>query len=115
MYYIRKTIFLTRAEAEVALQQVTNGYAKCVECLIANRRKKDPRHNNDISRGERPAYGMCYICGESVKPDFKVCQKHYEHMVRIATENSQSPARQEARKYWKQLNNLVFGGYISGH
>lgn len=33
------------------------------------------RNNGWIQRSERPAYGMCYICGSPVKDGEKLCRE----------------------------------------
>ena len=105
-----------RREAGICLdcgkRRVREGCVRCTECLIARRRKN---RKSGIPRSARPEYGMCYICGEPVKTGFKVCQKHYDHMVKMATANIDSPAQQEARMYWKRLNKVVFRRRQSPH
>ena len=110
----RKQLRQRRRDAGIChvcgIRPILKGYARCSECLIANRRKKDKRYNNDILRSERPSYEMCYICGKPVKDNYKVCQKHYTNMVKAAEKSKEnpSPGMIEHKEHWKNLNNLIF-------
>jgi len=57
-----------------------DGYKRCYKCLIKMRQKLKKR-GLKISRSARPSFGMCYICGEPLYKDYKVCEKHYTQFV----------------------------------
>lgn len=69
----------------------------CKACLVKHRlkateyrRKKD---NYAIPRTERASYGLCYFCGEPVKKDYRVCEKHYQMCLRNGTTENANKAR----------------------
>lgn len=55
----------------------------CISChnkKLANQRRYKDRHGieRDLSRSERIAYGMCYICGKNAMQGKGVCEEHYK-------------------------------------
>lgn len=72
----------------------------CKKCKAYLRQYRN-KNRHDITRSERPNYGICYICGENpVMEDKKVCEKCYQDRIRTL------PAMWENRnnEYFKQLN-----------
>lgn len=72
----------------------------CPDCRLKNQHKNDARKG--ISRSERPAYGMCYRCGNDILPGEKLCQKC--KMQSIAN----LPEEKHVIRTWKKDNNRVF-------
>ena len=72
----------------------------CPDCRIKNQRKNDARKHG-IARSERPAYGICYRCGQTILPGEKLCQ-----VCRLQSIDN-LPEKHVIRT-WKQDNNRVF-------
>lgn len=52
----------------------------CLDCKIKNQRKNDARKIG-IERSERPAYGLCYICGSAIEEGEKLCEKCLQRSI----------------------------------
>ncbi len=77
---------------------------KCYECYI--RQKRYDKEKYDGKREIWRQKGLCWYCGSEVIPGKKVCQKHYENLLRnIAhcntSENTKIAQKEFGRKYWK--------------
>jgi len=85
------------------------GRVVCLECKIANARIQKKR-NNEIPRHERPNYGLCYVCGELVKPGFRLCEKHYAQLTTMRASFSASPTEKmlEDRARKRRATMLAF-------
>lgn len=67
-------------------RSVEQGHTYCPICLEKKREKsrlyrartKDKKC--EISRSERPSYGLCYTCGEKIDRDGRVCKKCAEKL-----------------------------------
>lgn len=78
----------------------------CEWCKSYLKRYRD-KNRCDLSRSERPNYGICYICGKNpIMKDKKVCESCYE--VRLKT----LPAMfsNVNNENFKTLNNQVWKG-----
>lgn len=73
----------------------------CADCRIKNQRKNDARKCG-IARSERPAYGMCYRCGQAISPGEKLCQECRTQSI------ANLPEEQHVIRTWKRDNNRVF-------
>jgi len=90
--------------------KVINNKKKCIDCLTKNRKKKDYRYNNDIPRNERFYYNLCYICGEPNLNNHKVCEKHYNILLKqIKTLHNSN----NSNHIWRENNNLIFKNKIN--
>lgn len=83
---------------------------KCKNKQIIHRRIM--RHQNaGISRGERPNYAECYICGSPIcKESEKLCDRCLDNArknIRNAHENP-TPGMLEQRERWKMDNRIAF-------
>lgn len=97
---------------ELSARRLANGL--CPQCgkhkslnggICKSCRAKQAQYRNDrradIPRSERPAYGVCYICGDnSVIPGKKVCEKCYQTRLKTL------PAMWDNmdNEYFRQLN-----------
>ena len=79
------------------------GKAMCGICSARQntRRRERARQNGVMSPEERKAYkeerGICFFCDNPVKPEYKVCEKHYNANV----ENQKKANRDEIRRSLK--------------
>lgn len=73
----------------------------CADCRIKNQRRNDARKCG-IARSERPAYGMCYRCGQAISPGEKLCQECKTQSI------ANLPEEQHVIRTWKRDNNRVF-------
>lgn len=79
----------------------------CISCYNkkrANMRRYYDRHGivRGLSRSERIAYGLCYICGKQAMENKRVCEKHYEQRDKSIKKICYMPVSEE----WKKDNNL---------
>lgn len=82
------------------------GKKSCKVCL-EKARSKYTRSTKDISRFERSAYGLCYLCGNSSKDGYKLCEKHYEMMKDNILKSRNGNNNNEI---WGKENLLLFQG-----
>jgi len=61
---------------------VKAGRQSCELCLLKKSMRRASKCS-EIPRHERPAYGMCYICGDALFEDHKVCERHYVQYLKI--------------------------------
>lgn len=84
-----------------------NGHVHCEECLekrrIKGRKIRKQQEKVGIARSERPAYGLCYRCGNPLDRDGKLC-------VKCATKAVSCLPKFRNTDTWKTNNNLLFGG-----
>ena len=93
-------------------QKVAEGHTYCPTCLIKHRNRKRKDHQYDfndfIPRSERRGYNLCYRCGNPLDSDKNLCTACCESVVKnfkgIRGNNT----------YWKQGNQLIFGGVADG-
>jgi hypothetical protein len=54
----------------------------CYECYIRKRRKMRDnwRNKHPIPRDARASFGLCFICGEPVYKNYKLCYTHYKNL-----------------------------------
>lgn len=80
------------------------GKTKCRKCLAKIRNKRNAK-KSDISRSERVAYGICYICGKNrCMKDKGVCLKCYQTRLESVKKIMYLPGNE----YWKNDNKLIF-------
>ena len=65
-------------------REVVEGKTFCKKCLdkrkYRSRRYYARKTVGEIKRSERVSFGLCYICGEELDTDKKVCSKCYERL-----------------------------------
>lgn len=74
------------------------GKTRCVTCNIKERDRAKRYRGGGISRSERPAYGLCYFCGEKIQ-EGKICEKCKEQIVQ------NFPKEHTSNEYWKKQSN----------
>lgn len=79
------------------------GYKTCGICREKMRNQKRKK-SIGTKRNEWVEKGLCYFCGEPVKPGYKVCEKHYQ----TALESLDNPKCKEATAKMKKDNNKFF-------
>lgn len=86
-------------------RKVAEGHTYCPICLAKKREKgREYRRKKDkvgTERSERPNYGFCYTCGDSLDRDGRVCKKCAETMAKNL------PADRDY-KAWRNDNKLIF-------
>ena len=86
-------------------RKVADGHTYCSICLAKhNQRGKEYRKKKDkagLERSERPNYGFCYICGEKIDRDGRVCKKCAERLTKNLPEERDNKA-------WREDNQLIF-------
>ena len=88
---------------ECGTHRMVNG-GTCNYCRAKHKRYRDSKRN-DITRSERPYYGLCYICGKPIVDNTKsVCPECYE--TRLSTLPNMFSARNNA--YWKSLEKASY-------
>lgn len=89
------------------IKQRAEGHIHCEECLekrrIKGREIRKQQGKVGITRSERPAYGLCYRCGNPLDRDGKLC-------VKCATKAVSCLPKFRNTDVWKRNNNLLFGG-----
>ena len=89
------------------IRQRAEGHIHCEECLeirrIKGREIRKRQEKVNITRSERPAYGLCYRCGNPLDRDGKLC-------VKCATKAVSCLPKFRNTDTWKTNNNLLFGG-----
>ena len=89
------------------IRQRAEGHIHCEECLekrrIKGREIRKQQEKVGITRSERPAYGLCYRCGNPLDRDGKLC-------VKCATKAVSCLPKFRNTDVWKRNNNLLFGG-----
>ena len=111
----------TERKRIVANQRREQGlcYKKCGKCYKCGKRKAEglcgickakskaykDKKRADISRSERPNYGLCYTCGKQELYDgHKVCKNCYDIRMKCMEAAWAKPSNE----YFKELNHLVF-------
>lgn len=56
-------------------RKVKAGHTMCERCLAKKREYNKMYGTNDISRYERPSYGLCYVCGDNLDTENRICSK----------------------------------------
>lgn len=108
MDYYRKDIARLKSEGlcrSCRKKKVAEGHTYCPDCLAKRREqgKEYRRKKNkvDLDRNERPNYGLCYICGEVIDRQGRVCKKCAEKMTKNLPEKRYN-------KIWNKDNKLIF-------
>ena len=94
------------------------GHVRCAKCMeihdkynrLYNARQKYAK-NGKIRRSERYEYGLCYICGESLDTDKRLCKKCTETMIENVKVNWHE---QPEDRGWKRANKLLWPSFYSG-
>ena len=89
------------------IRQRAEGHIHCEECLeirrIKGREIRKRQEKVNITRSERPAYGLCYRCGNPLDRDGKLC-------VKCATKAVSCLPKFRNTDAWKTNNNILFRG-----
>lgn len=81
-------------------KKATHG-VKCYECYI--RQKRYDKAKYDGRRQYWIENGLCYYCGAKVLPGKKVCQEHYDTLLRnIAVCNASKNTKKVQSGFWKK-------------
>jgi hypothetical protein len=78
------------------------GSVSCERCL-KKKRYYNEKYNADIPRSHRVSYGLCYICGNPLDTDKKLCSVCCE----VNTRNLKDTSRGK-NKYWIRDNMIAF-------
>ena len=78
--------------------RVRHGYPPEVDSMYFSKKKKDFRDYNTIPREQFIERGMCYMCGKPVKEGYKVCEKHYQHMIDMRRKQKENGQDEILRK-----------------
>lgn len=85
----------------------------CQSCLDKHRYKERRKYNRKVQgtirRSERVSYGLCYVCGDPLDMDAKVCSKCYQTRLEVL-----GKVKRGGNTYWRQDNHLMFGGVAHG-
>lgn len=84
-------------------RKAKSGKADCEICL-AKVRNAYHKNKTNIDRSEWPSYGICYLCGDSLDTDKKLCSKCVAKM----TKNIKG--KQVKNLKWQKDNNLIWKG-----
>lgn len=98
-YELKRNGICTNCKHEKAVV----GKTKCKKC-IAKIRNRNNAKKDGISRSERVAYGLCYICGESIMQGKKVCERCYNTRLESVNKIMHLPGP----KHWANDNKLIF-------
>lgn len=86
-------------------RKVAEGHTYCPICLAKKREQgKEYRRKKDkigLERSERPNYGFCCTCGESLDREGRICKKCAEIMTKNLPKKSDNLA-------WREDNKLIF-------
>lgn len=101
----RRTIYKQRSEVGICTRcgkrKAEHDRKMCRICL---NRDAEYHRKEYISRHERPAYNLCYKCGEPITTKgMKLCDKCCE------TNSKSLEGKRAVNVYWKEQNALVFG------
>lgn len=79
------------------------GTTYCETCLIKHRErnKKYRMKKNGMERSERPSYGLCYTCGNSLDGNKRLCNKCSEKVKKNLPKKS-------GNEYWRKDNRMIF-------
>ena len=78
---------------------VMQGHTYCEKCLIKKRNKRNS--SIEIPRSERYYYGICYICGEKLDGEKRLCNKCSERI------SNNFPKERPVNIYWLNENKIV--------
>ena len=108
MDYYRKDIQQLKEKGlcrSCRVRKVAVGHTYCSNCLIKHREQgRKYRRKNDkigLERTERPNYGFCYTCGNTLDRDGRVCQKCADNMTK-------NLPNQRDNLLWRNDNKLIF-------
>lgn len=87
-------------------KKATHG-EKCYECYL--RQKRHDKKKNKHLREYWLENGLCYYCGAKTIQGKKVCEKHYQIVLKNLQHCIESENTKQARKNFGKLNNLIFG------
>ena len=84
-------------------KKATHG-VKCYECYI--RQKRHDKAKYDGRRKHWKDNGLCVLCGAETLPGKKVCQKHYNSLLKNiavcnASENTKRAQLEFGKQHWK--------------
>ena len=77
-------------------------------CSICLGRKRDYAENyykEDINRHERPAYGLCYFCGDKLDGEWRICSKCRDRCI------NNLPKTPHKNEQWDRDNIALFKRY----
>jgi len=62
---------------------VEDGYVFCKDCRSVRKkiRLRQYRRKHPIIRVERPSYGLCFLCGEPLDTDMRICSSCHDAMM----------------------------------
>lgn len=79
----RKTLYADRKAAGLCVtcgKPAWNGHVRCWECSVRNANSQ--RRRQQKKRQRKPA-GACRFCDSPALDGYKVCQTHYDHMIKM--------------------------------
>lgn len=79
-------------------RRIYQGYTSDIDSLSFSKMRKDRKDYNKIPREQFIKRGMCYLCGKPVKEGYKVCEKHYQHMLDIRKKQKENGQDETIRK-----------------
>ena len=86
-------------------RKVVEEHTYCSICLAKHREQgKEYRRKKDkigLERNERPNYGFCYTCGETLDREGRICKKCAETATKNLPKNSDNA-------YWRNNNKMIF-------
>lgn len=86
-------------------RKVEVGKTYCTSCLIKHREEsriyRYKKSKNGIPRNERFNYGLCYICGNKLDTDKKVCESCLKTLSNNLPKTSDN-------KLWREDNKIIF-------
>ena len=94
--------------------KAVEGHTYCAKCL-AKQNERNKRRDRllrlnrvGIGRNERPSYGLCYICGNPLDTDKRLCSSC---CMKIGHNFGRNRSKNQA---WEKDNKRVFGGVAHG-
>ena len=83
------------------------GIRLCIDCRIKKRKEWEQKKPDTLLRSERPAYGLCYVCGlQPVVDGKKLCRKHLGIARACMIKATEKVNLQKHR--WRKQNNAIF-------
>lgn len=109
MDYYRKDIMRLKSEGlcrSCRKRKAEEGHTYCSICLAKHRERgrtyRRKKEKTEIDRSERPNYGLCYICGQPIDREGRICVKCAEKMT------ANLPGHRD-NLVWRNGNKLIFG------
>lgn len=88
-----------------AKRKAEANHTMCSICLGHKRDYAERHYKKDVDRHERPAYGLCYFCGDKLDGEWRICSKCRDRCI------NNLPKTPHKNEQWDRDNIALFKRY----